>query len=224
MQPKFYTVIAMLYVTIILISNIAAQKLSTFAGLIFPAAIWLIPISYIFDDILTEVYGYARSRIVIWAAIVCNLLAALLFELLIYVPAAKIWHDQSAYALILGSVPHIVIASLISIAFGQFCNAFVLAKMKLWTNGKYLCGRMVASTAVGVAVDSVLFIFIAFYGVIPTQDILLAILSQYVIKLGYEIVGMPLSYFVIIKLKKIEKIDVYDRHTNFNPFSLKLKS
>jgi uncharacterized integral membrane protein (TIGR00697 family) len=219
---KYFHIIIMFYVTILLVSNIVAQKLVVVAGFIFPAALFVFPLSYIFDDVLTEVYGYSKSRIVIWTGLLCNMIAVVLFELMILLPSSNYWHQQQAFTDILGSVPRIVIAAVISIAFGQFCNAYVLAKLKVRMSGKHLWLRMIASTAIGVFVDSVLFITIAFSGAVPISVLATMIVIQYFVKVLYEVILTPLSCHIVKWLKKTEKVDVYDTKTNFNPFKLSL--
>lgn len=219
---RLFTPLAMLFVTIQIASNLTAQKLVSIGPVTCTAAIVIFPISYIFGDIITEVYGYARSRQLIWAAFLCNLVLVLGIELTIHLPASASWHMQKEYADVLGSVPRMVLASLIAMWTGEFTNAYVLAKIKVWTNGRYLWMRTIGSSATGVAVDSVVWVLVAFVGVFPLKIILMTGLFEYAIKVSYEIIATPLTYLVVGYIKRTEHTDVYDTETKFNPFSLSI--
>jgi hypothetical protein len=218
--------ISAIFVTTLIISNIIAVKLVSIGGLIMPAAIFIFPISYIFGDILTEVYGYARSRRVIWIGFFCNLLAVGAIWISINLPAAPIWNlgafessatAQKAYAAIFSFTPRILIASFAAYLFGEFINSFVLAKMKIVTSGKHLWTRLIGSTLLGQLADSGIFITLAFYGTIPTAILGKIILTQWIIKSVYEALATPFTYLIVNFLKKTEKEDYYDYGTNFNP-------
>jgi uncharacterized integral membrane protein (TIGR00697 family) len=180
----------------------------------------IFPLSYLFGDILTEVYGYRATRSVIWIGFLCNLLAVLAFSLGGILPAAPTWHDQTAYNSILGSTPRTLLASFISYLIGEFINAFILAKLKIATQGKWLWTRTIGSTLVGEGLDSAIFISIVFWSILPPSLLLTTILTQWVFKVAYEIIATPLTYLIVGFLKRKEGVDVYDYQTNFNPFSL----
>ena len=222
--------ISAIFVTTLIISNIIAVKLVSVGGLIMPAAIFIFPISYIFGDILTEVYGYARSRRVIWIGFFCNLLVVAAIWISINLPAAPIWNlgafessaaAQKAYEAIFGFTPRILIASFAAYLFGEFINSFVLAKMKIVTSGKHLWTRLIGSTLLGQLADSAIFITLAFYATIPTAILGKIILAQWIIKSAYEALATPFTYLIVNFLKKTEKEDYYDYRTNFNPLMWK---
>jgi uncharacterized integral membrane protein (TIGR00697 family) len=215
---KHLGTISVFFVAVLLISNIASSKIVDFGWFTFDGGTLLFPLSYIFGDILTEVYGYKQSRKVIWLGFASALLMAAVFMLVGALPAAPGWDNQSAYNAILGSTPRIVVASLIAFLFGEFSNSFVLAKMKILTHGRYLWTRTIGSTLVGELFDSALFIAIAFLGVLPGSLILTLIVSNYLFKTLVEVILTPATYAVIAYLKKDEHEDFYDTETNFNPF------
>lgn len=222
-EPKYYDLFATFFIAILIISEITSTKLIHIGPFRTAGAIILFPIAYIFSDILTEVYGYARARRVMWMGFGALILMSLVLIAVGYLPAAPIWHNQAAYDVILGFVPRISLASIIAYWAGGFANDFTLAKMKLATKGKFLWTRTIGSTVIGQAVDSFLFIGIAYYGRIPVSVILQIALTQYCLKVAYETVATPITYFVVNKLKKKEAIDVYDYNTNFNPFHVKVE-
>ena len=178
----------------------------------------LFPLSYIFGDILTEVYGYRRSRGVIWLGFFMALLMSIIFIVVGKLPSAAGWDNQAAYDAILGLTPRIVCASLIAYFFGEFSNSFILAKMKILTKGKWLWTRTIGSTIVGELVDSTIFILIAFTGILPNSLLVTLIVSNYLFKTGVEVLFTPITYKVVGFLKKKESEDYYDVDTNFNPF------
>jgi uncharacterized integral membrane protein (TIGR00697 family) len=210
-----------LFVAILMISNIASSKILEFLWFTFDGGTLLFPLSYIFGDILTEVYGYSRSRKVIWMGFFCAGLMTLVFAIVGTLPPAEGWENQSAYRAILGATPRIVIASFIAYLSGEFTNSFTLAKMKILTHGKWLWTRTIGSTMVGEGVDTALFCFIAFYGVLPNALLWSVIWSNYVFKCGVEILATPVTYKTVRFLKRVEGEDYYDYETNFNPFSLR---
>lgn len=206
-----------------MLSNIVAVKpvrLFNFLHLDLDGGTLLFPISYIFGDVLVEVYGYARSRRVIWMGFGFNLLAALLFWAIVMLPPSPEWQMQSAFAMILGQTPRIVAGSLIAFWCGEFVNSYVMAKMKIFTGGQFLWTRTISSTVVGQAVDTILFQTIAFAGVWDTGLLLRVILWNYTAKVLYEALATPITYAVVGFLKKAEQEDYYDYDTNFNPFVL----
>ena len=217
---KYLGTISVLFVSVLLISNIASTKIVDFGIFTFDAGTLLFPLSYIFGDILTEVYGYKRSRKVIWLGFFMALLMSLVFIIVGKLPASPDWPNQEAYNAILGMTPRIVFASLIAYALGSFSNAFVLAKMKIWTNGKKLWARTIGSTLVGELVDSSLFILIAFAGLLPSSLLVTLIISNYVFKTLVEVILTPVTYRVVKFLKEREGEDYYDKDTNFNPLKI----
>jgi uncharacterized integral membrane protein (TIGR00697 family) len=203
-----------------LISNVASTKIVDFGWFTFDGGTLLFPLSYIFGDILTEVYGYKKARGVIWLGFFSALMMSVVFIIVGKLPAAPDWGNQAAYDAILGLTPRIVLASLIAYTCGSFSNSLILAKMKLWTNGKKLWMRTIGSTVVGEFVDSTLFIMIAFLGVLPFSLLITLIISNYIFKTLVEIAFTPLTYKVVNFLKRKENEDYYDKNTNFNPFSV----
>ncbi|MEK7564440.1 MAG: queuosine precursor transporter [Patescibacteria group bacterium] len=213
--------ISVFFVSVLLISNIASTKIVSLGWFTFDAGTLLFPLSYIFGDILAEVYGYKRTRGIIWLGFFSALMMSVVFIIVGKLPPAADWNNQMAYDSILGFTPRIVIASLIAYTFGSFSNSFILIKMKLWSKGKHLWMRTVGSTVVGELVDSSLFILIAFSGIFPFSLLVTLIISNYIFKTLIEIFFTPVTYKIISFLKKKENEDYYDTDTNFNPFSLK---
>jgi len=204
-----------------LISNIASTKIVKLGPFDFDGGTLLFPLAYIFGDILTEVYGFKKSRRVIWLGFFSALLMSLILMIVGYLPAASGWENQEAYQKILGLTPRIVMASLIAYFVGEFSNSITLAKMKVWTKGKWLWTRTISSTLIGEGLDTLLFVMIAFLGVLPANLLFAVIISNYIFKCGVEIVFTPLTYKIVGFLKKHEQEDYYDRKTKFNPFGLK---
>lgn len=219
-QGKYLIYIAVIFTAVLMTSNTVAGKLFTVGALAFDAGTILFPISYIFGDILTEVYGYRASRRVIWSALGALLLMTVVYYIVQLMPPAAFWPHQDAYEAILGVVPRIVFGSMVGFFAGEFTNSYVLSRMKIWTNGKMLWSRTVGSTVVGQAVDSVLFFTIAFAGTVPFSALIALILTGYVAKVLYEVVATPLTYAVVGALKRAEGIDTYDRGIDYNPFHL----
>ena len=220
-QYKYLGLITALYVAMQLISDITAGKIIQL--FIFPvsATVLYFPITYIFSDILTEVYGYARARSVVWTVLSCSVLAGVIYQLVVYLPPAVGFDANDAYARVLGSVPRILLGGWIAVWAGGILNDYILAKMKVWTNGKHLWTRTIGSTVVGEFANTVLFYTIALYAVLPNNLLVASILSGWLIKVGVETVLTPWTYWVVHKLKKLEGEDYYDRDTNFNPLILK---
>jgi len=213
-----FVVVAGVFITCLIIANIIAVKLISIGGLTLPAAIIIFPVSYIFGDILTEVYGYRWARRVIWLGFSCNLLAVLAIWLGGLLPSAPVWGSQQAYETILGYAPRLLIASFIAYLVGEFANSFILAKMKIRTKGRWLWTRTIGSTIVGQGLDSTVFIIVAFAGTQPWGVLGTMILTHWLVKTGYEAVATPFTYAVVNYLKKKEGIDTYDYDTSFNPF------
>ncbi|TAK92618.1 MAG: VUT family protein [Burkholderiaceae bacterium] len=233
MQPrqyKYYEFVLVAFVTVYLCSNLigpakAAQLTLPWLGTItFGAGVLFFPISYVFGDILTEVYGFARARRVIWSGFAAMTFAAVMAYVVVALPPAAQWHHQDAYEIAFGNTWRIVIASLTAYFCGEFVNSFVLAKMKIWTAGKYLWTRTIGSTICGEGVDSLIFYPLAFWntGIIPNELIPKLMLTQWITKTLVEVVLTPVTYWIVARLKHAENEDYYDRDTNFTPFSLKV--
>jgi uncharacterized integral membrane protein (TIGR00697 family) len=212
-----------LFVTCLLISNIIAGKLIQVAGLVLPAGTILFPITYLFGDVLTEVYGYRRTRVVIWIGFACNLLMAVIFLVVIALPYPPIWHDQNAYATVLGMTPRLVAASLVAYWAGEFSNSTILSVMKKLTGGRLLWTRTIGSTVVGQGVDTLIFITGSFYGLVPAGVLIQMVVAQYVFKVVYETVATPLTYLIVGRLKRVEQSDSFDWGVSYNPFRLETK-
>jgi uncharacterized integral membrane protein (TIGR00697 family) len=217
-----FLIVTALFVTSLITSNIIAVKLISIAGLILPAAVIIFPVSYILGDVLTEVYGYRQARLVIWIGFACNLLAVIAILIAGALPAAVFWQDQSAFDAILGLAPRILVASFAAYLVGEFTNAYVLARMKVATQGRWLWTRTIGSTLIGQGLDSLVFISIAFAGIIPPQAMLAAIVTQWLFKSAYETLATPITYWVVGYLKRVEGVDTFDYETRFQPFSLEV--
>lgn len=217
---KYLDLITALFVAVLLISNVASSKILDLGPFTFDGGTILFPISYIFGDILTEVYGYRRSRRVIWIGFACAGLMAGILALVGALPPAEGWEHQEAYEAILGTTPRIVLGSLIAYFAGEFSNSYTLAKMKILTRGRWLWTRTIGSTLVGEGVDTVAFVSIAFAGTLPWSLFWSIIISNYLFKVGMEAIMTPVTYRITSFLKQAEKADVYDTDTDFNPFKL----
>ncbi len=219
---RYYDLIMALFVTVLLCSNlIGPAKIWTFYGFSFGAGILFFPISYLFGDILTEVYGYARARKVVWAGFGALLFASLMSWAVLALPPAPGWDGQSAHESVFGTTPRIVFASISAYWVGEFCNSFVLAKMKLLTKGRWLFTRTIGSTIVGTLIDSAIFYPVAFWGIWTNDQVISVMVGNYALKVLWEAIATPFTYKIIGFLKKVEKEDYYDYDTNFTPFSLK---
>jgi len=217
---RAFDLLMALFVAVLLISNVASSKILRFGPFTFDGGTLLFPISYIFGDVLTEVYGYRRSRRVIWAGFFSAALMAATLTVVGWLPPALGWENQGAYAAILGQTPRIVAGSLIAYFAGEFSNSYTLAKLKLATRGRYLWLRTIGSTLVGEGVDTVLFVLIAFAGALSGSLLLTVMLSNYVFKVGFEALATPATYRVVNWLKRLEHEDYYDWDTDFSPFAL----
>jgi len=228
-QYRYYEFVMAAFVTVLICSNLIgpakiAQVDLPLVGIVsFGAGVLFFPISYVFGDILTEVYGYARSRRVIWAGFAGLAFAAIMSAVVVWLPPAPFWNNQAAYEIAFGSTWRIAGASLIAFLCGEFVNSFVLAKMKILTHGRWLWTRTIGSTIFGEAVDSLLFYPLAFWGsgLIPDERLPQIVLVQFVSKVGLEVVFTPITYAVVGWLKRAEHEDYYDTNTDFNPFTLK---
>jgi len=224
---KYYDLILGAYVCVLLCANlIGPAKVSTvqvplLGPVTFMAGVLFFPISYFFGDVLTEVYGYARDRRVVWSGFAALTFASLMAVVIVHLPPAQFWRaNQPAVETIFGNTPRIIAASIIAFWCGSFVNSYVLAKMKVLTRGRWLWTRTIGSTACGELVDSGLFYSIAFLGLWSTSELLTVMLTQYVLKTTWEILATPLTYKLVGALKRAEQEDYFDRDTNFTPFSL----
>lgn len=223
---RWYPVVLAVFVTSLIISNIIAVKIVSVFGLTLPAAVILFPVAYIVGDVLTEVYGYAQARQSIWIAFGCNLLAVVVIYIARLLPPDAQWRAGAfsdpvsagqAFNAILGFTPRLLLASFSAYLVGEFVNAFVMARLKLVTRGRFLWTRTIGSTILGQGLDSLIFISIAFYGILPGGVLLASVLSQWGVKTAYEALATPLTYLVINRLKAVEGRDVFDRETQFTP-------
>ena len=226
-QYRYYDFVMAAYVCVLLCANLIGPAKETsirvpfFGTWTFLAGVLFFPISYIFGDILTEVYGYGRDRRVVWAGFAALAFASLMAAIVVHLPPSDSSRaSQPAVEAIFGNTPRIVAASIVAFLCGTFVNSYVLAKMKIWTRGRWLWTRIVGSTLCGELVDSVIFYFVAFYGRIPQSHLILLTLTQYGLKSGWEIIATPVTYRIVAFLKKAESEDYYDTDTNFTPFSL----
>jgi len=218
----FVTVVA-IFVTTLIAANITSVKLIDVWGLVLPAGIVIFPVSYIVGDVLTEVYGYARARRVIWLGFFCNLLTVGVIWLGEVIPPASFWDGQAAYQRILGYAPRLLGASFLAYLAGEFVNAYVMARMKVATRGRWLWTRTIASTLLGQGVDSLVFISVAFSGTVPMGVLGVGIVTQWLAKSAYEAAATPVTYLVVGFLKRQEGADVYDYQTRFNPLLFRAK-
>jgi len=219
-----FVLLAGLFVTCLVVANIIAVKVIALPfGLFTPAGIVIFPLSYLFGDVLTEVYGYSAARRVIWLGFACNLVAVIAIYIAGVIPAAPFWPNQGAYQTILGFTPILLLASFCAYLVGEFLNAFVLAKLKIATQGRWLWTRTIGSTLIGEGADTIVFILLAFgvTGIFKPNQILTAILVQWGFKVLYEIVATPLTYTIVGYLKRHEGLDPFDYKTNFSPFALR---
>jgi len=221
MKFKYLDVITTFFAVVLILSNVASSKIVSIGWISFDGGTILFPLAYIFGDVLTEVYGYARARRVIWMGFAMNLLMVLVFWAVGKLPAAAEWGQQSAYDTILGVVPRIVLGSLTAYLVGEFTNSFVLAKLKIKTQGKMFWLRALGSTIVGEFFDTTIFLLVAFAGVLPWDLLVNVWLTNYIFKILVEVVFLPLTYRLVAFLKKKEEVDFYDTNTNFNPVATK---
>lgn len=217
---RYFIYVAIAFVVVLMISSTVAVKLVQIGPFTVAGAIILFPLSYIFGDILTEVYGYKATRKIIWSGFVAQIFMSLMYVLVMNLEPASFWAGQKAFEEILGIVPRIVLGSMVAYFVGEFCNSLLLSRMKVWMEGKHLWMRTIGSTIVGEGVDSIIFVLIAFYGTVPTSVLFTIMLSGYVLKVAYEVIATPLTYGIVRWLKRAEGIDVYDRGVNYNPFKL----
>lgn len=222
MRYRFFDVLAALFVAVLLISNVASTKILALWKFTFDGGTILFPLSYIFGDILTEVYGFRHSRRVIWLGFFSALLMAGVLYLVQMLPPAADWPNQESFVKILGFVPRIVLASLIAYFAGEFSNAIILSSLKLRYRGRHLWIRTIGSTLIGQGLDTMVFCCVAFYGTLPGNVLRTVILSNYIFKCSVEILFTPITYAVVGFLKRKEQVDVFDHGVVYNPFNLNM--
>jgi queuosine precursor transporter len=216
-----FMALGMIFTVCLLVANIVGQKLIAFGGFEITAGLLVFPITYIINDLIAEVWGYRRVRLIIWHGFLLNFLAAMVFRLSIWAPSSPHFYHQQAFSMVLQSSERLVVASFVAFLFGSFLNAYVMSKMKILQRGRHFSIRAVASTIVGEGADSLVFFTIAFSGVLHHRSLLMLIVTQTALKTGYEILALPLTNYVIKKVKKSEHADVYDTGISYNPFKIK---
>jgi hypothetical protein len=219
---RYYELLVLIFVVILLISNLVGQKICAFGPFRISGAQLLFPITYIFGDVFTEVYGYSASRRAIWLGFFASGLLAVMGIVTVALPPAPDWPNQQAFATVFNFVPRLVVASLIAFWCGEFANSFVMAKMKMLTSGRHLWTRTVGSTVVGQAVDTFVLMIVAFGGSLSTSLIANLMVSGYLGKVLYEVLATPFTYAIVNGLKRAEGLDPFDYGTKFNPFMTKL--
>ena len=220
-QYKYLGLITALYITFQLVSDVTAGKIVQLGIFTVSATVLYFPFTYIFADILTEVYGYAKARSVVWMVFFSSVIAGLIYVIVVALPPAVGFDANPAYTRVLGQIPRILVGGWIAVLVGGILNDYVLAKMKVWTKGKHLWTRTIGSTIVGEGANTFLFYFIALYAIIPTGLLITSIFSAWFLKVVVEIVMTPVTYKVVAKLKKAEGEDYYDTKTNFNPLIIR---
>jgi queuosine precursor transporter len=216
---KYLDALTTAFVVILLVSNLVAQKVCVIGPFAVSGAVLLFPITYIFGDIFTEVYGFAASRRAIWLGFFGTALLYVMGVIVIALPPAPGWPNQRAFSIVFGFIPRILAASLIAFWTGEFANSYTMARLKLLTDGHKLWTRTIGSTVVGQAVDTTLVVTLTFAGTVPAHTLVNVILTGYCLKVGYEVIATPVTYLIINWLKRTEHADAFDRHENFNPFS-----
>lgn len=214
---QLFMTIAVVYVTCLLLSNLIAGKMwAVTSSITLPAAVILFPITYIFGDVFTEVYGFRKARIIIWLGFACSFFAVVIYLLTIALPHPDFWGNQEAYAAVLGTTPRVAAASFIGYLFGEFSNSMILSRLKVATQGRKLWVRTILSTLVGEGFDSVIFITVSFWGTMDNATVLQMILFQYLFKVSYEVIFTPVTYAVVRWLKRKEGIDTYDYDVKYH--------
>jgi queuosine precursor transporter len=222
-QFRYYDFVMAAFVAILLLSNlIGAAKLADVGGYIFGAGILFFPLGYVIGDVLTEVYGYARARRVIWVGFVALLFMAFMSWVVVELPPAQGWEGQAAYESVFGQVWRIVFASITAFWAGEFVNSYVMARMKIWTGGKHLWSRTIGSTVVGQGVDSLIFYPLAFWGVWSNSQVITVMITNWGLKVAWEVALTPVTYAVVNWLKRKEGVDIFDEGTDFTPFKTKV--
>ena len=215
---RAYDLVLAAFVAVLLISNVASAKILVLGPFTFDGGTILFPLSYIFGDVLTEVYGFRRARRVIWVGFAATILMALVLAAVERLPPAADWPHQEAFQNILGQTPRIVLASLLAYFAGEFSNSWILSRMKVRTRGRWLFARTIGSTLVGEGFDTLIFVVVAFAGTLPGGLLWSIVVSNYIFKVGFEIAATPLTYLVVNRLKSAEGLDVYDEQISYNPF------
>ena len=218
---KYLGLITALYITFQLVSDVTAGKIVQLGIFTVSATVLYFPFTYIFADVLTEVYGYAKARSVVWMVLFSSILAGVIYTIVVYLPPAAGFGANDAYTQVLGQIPRILFGGWIAVWVGGILNDYTLAKMKIWTNGKYLWTRTIGSTIIGEGVNTLLFYVIALYAVIPTSLLITSILSGWFLKVAVEAIMTPVTYKVVGKLKSLENEDYYDNKTDFNPLIIR---
>src|SRR3989344_746475 len=219
-QYKYLGLLTVLYVTFQLVSDVSAGKIVSLGIFTVSATVLYFPITFIIADVLTEVYGYARARRVLWQVLLASVLAGIVYQIVVWLPAAPGFVAAPAYARVLGAVPRILLGGWIAVWVGSILNDYIMAKMKVWTNGRHLWMRTIGSTIVGEGANTALFYMIALYAIIPNNILVASILSGWFLKVVVEIVMTPVTYAVVNKLKKAEGENYYDTNTDFNPLKV----
>lgn len=216
-----YMFCGLLFTVCLIVANIVEQKTINLGSIEATAGLLIFPVSYIVNDLISEVWGFRKARLIIWSGFLMNFLAVAVFQLSIHVPGSVNFHHQDAFSLVLGNTLRLTFASFVAFLCGSFLNAFVMSKMKMRHQGKRFSLRAALSTLAGEGVDSLLFFGIAFTGILPPSDLLMLILTQTGMKTAYEILVLPLTAKIVVYLKKVEQVDVYDRGVSYNPFKIK---
>jgi uncharacterized integral membrane protein (TIGR00697 family) len=219
MRFRYLDILINLFVVALMVSNLVAAKIIAIGDLRVSGAQILFPVTYIFGDIFTEVYGYSASRRAIWTGFISSAVLAAMGLIVVALPPAPEWHDQAAFEKVFYTVPRIIVGSLLAYWCGEFANAFVMAKLKLLTQGKHLWVRTIGSTAVGQFVDTIIVMLFVFGGSVGLKTLLTLIGSGYIVKVVYEAAATPLTYLIVNGLKRAEGVEIFDRTTDFNPFA-----
>lgn len=209
-----------LFTTCLLISNLISSKIISIGTLSVPAGVIIFPLAYILNDVITEVWGFGKARLIIWSGFAMNLIAVIFYTLAVQWPAASFWSGQESFSSVLGSTPRIAIASLTAYLFGSFVNAYIMSKFKLMTKGKGFTLRAIVSTLAGEGIDSLVFITIAFVGIIPVNQLIIMVVIQAAVKTVFEIVVLPLTIMIVNRIKTIEDTDAFDVNISYNPFKV----
>ncbi len=218
-NSEVFTLLGMIFVASLLVSNLIAGKVwAVCADITVPASVILFPLTYIISDMITEIYGFAKTKAIIWAGFACNLIAVIAYVITVVLPYPKYWLDQDAFAVVFGLAPRVLVASFAGYLFGGFSNTIVMSKMKVRMHGKRLWERLIISTLIGEALDSAIFVLVSFAGVIPASHLFTTIFFQYMFKVLFEIVLIPVTYWLINIVKRREGIDVYDYNVKYNVF------
>jgi uncharacterized integral membrane protein (TIGR00697 family) len=216
-----FMILGMLFTVCLIVANIVGQKLIRVEGVDLTAGLLIFPVTYIINDLIAEVWGYRKMRLIIWNGFLMNFLVILIFKISIWAPASPHFLYQKSFALILQNTERITVASFIAFLFGSFMNAYVMSKMKIMQHGRHFSVRAVVSTIVGEGTDSLVFFTIAFSGILQRHHLMILILTQTVLKTTYEIIALPLTNYVVKKVKKHEQTNVFDNNISYNPFKIK---